>query len=356
MKKTQKKFFGLLGLALVVTTTVVAASLPSPEASAADSFTDTIQVRVVGSTPYINITAPANDSTFVSPLHNIAFEYENVESISANLTYIDMNGYSQTYSDVYTLFPDYAPGSDIFLPDLDEYGYGDFVINFKGINTAVSSEEEEGEPEEEPRFLLMAAPKKAPAAAPANANAGAYAEDSVYFEYIPAILTATQDEVSNDPTLHIEYYGGGSLAGIELVVPKGDGKNDIEFLIKIENNKFNLYDADGNLIDTVSTDQDLTLPFSDYGVKAGTYNLIATPLNAEGDALYRPYTFSLTYDTLPTPITPDTGALFEKLNISRADYLLTGLIVFFSVAILGLIFTIKNHSKSRRKSPARRRH
>ncbi len=354
MKKTQKNFFGLLGLVFVVASTTFAATLPSPEASAADSITDTIQVRVVGSTPYINITAPANGSIFVSPLHDIAFEYENVESISADLTYTDMDGNIQTYSDVYTLFPDYAPGSDVFIPNLDEYGYGDFVINFKGINTAVSSEEEEETPEEEPRFFLMAAPKKAPAA-PANANAGAYAEDSVYFEYIPAILTATQDEASNDPTLHIEYYEGGSLAGIKLVVPKGDGKNDITFLVKIENDKFNLYDNDGNLIDTVFTNQDLTLPFSDYGVKAGTYNLIATPLNVEGDALYRPYTFSLTYDTLPTPITPDTGALFEKLNISRADYLLTGLIVFFSVAILGLIFTIKNHNKSRRKSPARRR-
>lgn len=354
MKKTQKNFFGLLGLALVAASTIFAATLPSPGASAADSLTDTIQVRVVGSTPYINIINPANGSMFVSPLHDIEFEYENVESISADLTHTNMYGDTQTYPNVYDIFPDYMPGSDIFTPNLDDsdYGYGKFVVNFKGVNNAVPPEKEE--PEEQPRLFLMAAPKKAPAE-PANTNAGAYAEDSVYFEYIPAILTATQKEIDEDPTLHIEYYEGGSLAAIQLVVPNGDGKNDIEFLIKIKDNKFDLYDAEGNYISSAPTDQDLTLPFSDYGVLAGNYTLKATPQNAAGETLYLPYNFNLVYEILPTPITPDTGALFQKLNISRTDYLLTGLIVFFSVAILGLIFTVKNHNKSRRKSTARRR-
>ena len=56
MKKTKKRVLGLLGLVLVIITTIFAAFLPGPEASAEGgitSVTDTISVRVVGSVPDI---------------------------------------------------------------------------------------------------------------------------------------------------------------------------------------------------------------------------------------------------------------------------------------------------------------
>ena len=58
MKKTHKKILGLFGLVLVVAVTVFAAFLPAPKTQAVDTttVTDTISVRVVGSTPVVNLS------------------------------------------------------------------------------------------------------------------------------------------------------------------------------------------------------------------------------------------------------------------------------------------------------------
>lgn len=41
--------------------------------------------------------------------------------------------------------------------------------------------------------------------------------------------------------------------------------------------------------------------------------------------------------------TPDTGSLFKNLNVSKEDFMITGLLVFFTVAGAGLIFVKKRH-------------
>ena len=46
-------------------------------------------------------------------------------------------------------------------------------------------------------------------------------------------------------------------------------------------------------------------------------------------------------------IVPDTGSFFQGLNISREDYLITGLIVFMVAGIAGFAF-VKMKGKNRR--------
>ena len=70
MKKTEKRVLGLLGLILVAITTIFAAFLPGPEASATDSgtsVTDTIQVRVVGNSPAVEIVGVTDGEKVVFP-------------------------------------------------------------------------------------------------------------------------------------------------------------------------------------------------------------------------------------------------------------------------------------------------
>ena len=81
MKKTQKKICGLLGLALVVTMTIIAAFLPGPGATAATSTetSDTITVTVIDSIPYATITNPKSGDEIVSLDTPINIDYRNME-------------------------------------------------------------------------------------------------------------------------------------------------------------------------------------------------------------------------------------------------------------------------------------
>jgi hypothetical protein len=45
---------------------------------------------------------------------------------------------------------------------------------------------------------------------------------------------------------------------------------------------------------------------------------------------------------------PNTGGFFESLNVSKADYLATGLIIFFTVGLSGIVFIAKNKRTSRK--------
>ena len=80
----------MLGLALVVITTIFAAFLPSPEASAegsVTSVTDTISVRVVGNVPDILNIKPVSGSVFIYPDQDLSFDYENVEYLTVTIYY-----------------------------------------------------------------------------------------------------------------------------------------------------------------------------------------------------------------------------------------------------------------------------
>ena len=53
-----------------------------------------------------------------------------------------------------------------------------------------------------------------------------------------------------------------------------------------------------------------------------------------------------TPDEEDVPEVPNTG-LFTNLNISRADYVMSGIIVFFSAAVFALIYLARKGSKRR---------
>lgn len=114
MKKAKKQCLGFFGLSLVVAMTMIAASLPTPGASATSStITDTITVRVVGSVPDINIRGITNDAIYVTPERNFSVDYENVETMVVSLEYTDLEGnVTTTVLDEST--PDYNAGTETY--------------------------------------------------------------------------------------------------------------------------------------------------------------------------------------------------------------------------------------------------
>lgn len=309
MKKTKKRVFGLLGLVLVVATTIFAALLPGPETSALTSVTDTISVRVVGSVPDVNITSPSNDSVFVIPNQNLSFTYENVGDVLVTIAYTDKDGEIHNYN--YAEFDaDYY--ADTFSEDLDllgeKYGYGRYLVTVKGTGLA---EDEEGH--------------------------HVYDEDFVEFWFYPVIGEVVEDDNDGLIYLDLEY----------------DKENE-----NINTIGINIYDSNGNLVTKMSpikvkSPKDrVELPFSEKDMASGRYTVKITAYNEEGEALYNPYATYADYEAIPVP---DTGGLFMNLNISRADYLITGLLIFFPIAIFSLVFVMRGRNHKVKASAKRRR-
>ncbi len=309
MKKTKKRVLGLLGLVLVVITTIFAAFLPSPEASAEGSITsvtDTISVRVVGSVPDILNVKPINGSVFIYPDQDLSFDYENVEYLTITIRYTDKDDVEHIIplleKDDPESFVDYIPGSYSTPLDLlaEDYGYGEYRVEIVGIGFDDVKDFE-----------------------------------TVEFALYPVIGEANEAD---------------------------DGKVYLDLQYDTENENINtiginIYDENGNLVNVLSPitvnapDMRVELPFAENNLPTGNYRIEITAYNAEGEALYKPYITYYYYEMIPVP---NTGALFSNLNISRTDYLVTGLIIFFLAAILGIVFIVKGRSNKSRLNKKRR--
>lgn len=313
MKKTKKRVLGLLGLVLVAVTTIFAAFLPGPEASAeaTSSITDEIVVRVVGSQPDILNIKPENGSIFVQPKQNLSFDYENVEYLKITIYYTDKDGVTHEIEflkkdrDDPESFVDYIAGKysqplDLFDENFG-FGYGEYRVHIEGIGFNNVTDYED-----------------------------------ITFSFYP--VYGTVEDTDDDLTyLHLHY----------------DTTNpDIKTIgIKI-------YDEDGNLVNSISPitvdspNTEVELPFSENDLATGNYRIEITAYGIGGVALYKPYITYYYYEVLPAP---NTGGIFKNLNISRVDYLVTGLLIFLSAAVLGIIFVNKGKNNKKRASVRRRK-
>lgn len=309
MKKTKKRVLGLLGLALVIITTIFAAFLPNPEASAEGgitSVTDTISVRVVGSVPDVLNVKPINGSVFIYPDQDLSFDYENVEYLTITIRYTDKDGVEHVIplleKDDPESFVDYIPGTYSAPLDLlaEDYGYGEYRVEIVGIGFNDVKDFE-----------------------------------TVEFALYPVVGEANEAD---------------------------DGKVYLDLQYDTENENINtiginIYDENGNLVNALSPitvdspDVQVELPFAENNLSTGNYRIEITAYNAEGEALYKPYVTYYYYEMIPVP---NTGALFGNLNISRTDYLVTGSIIFFLAAILGIVFIVKGRSNKSRLNKKRR--
>lgn len=305
MRNTKKRILGLLGLVLVVVITIFAAFLPGPEALAIDSITDTISVRVVGSVPDVEILSPANGSVFVYPDQNFSFSYENVEYIHAIIKYTGKDGVAHEFEliDDSESFVDYKAGTYSEPLDLlaENYGYGQYQITVTG-----------------------------------DGYGGVKDFADVAFSLYPVYGEANETD--------------DGLIYLNLQYDK-DNKNIHTIVI-------NIYDKNGYLVKAISPitvrvpGDKVELPFSENDLATGKYKIEITAYNAKGIALYKPYITYYYYENIPAP---NTGGLFKGSNISRADYLVTGLLIFLSAAVLGIIFITRGKSNKRRASVRRRR-
>ena len=304
MRKTHKRILGLSGLVVVFAMTIYAAWLPGPDAMAAGSVTDTITVRVVSAGPNIDVTAPESGFTTTDSIKEITYNYENVNTVTVTVTVTGIDGSTNVYI-LETFTPGDSVGTRTVSLDMKDprFGFGEYVVTVTGANTDTGGED----------------------------------GDSISFTHIPVTTEIKEDEKTGEISAVLDYdETDPSIKKVEI----------------------NIYDKDGNLIEGISPiivdspTKIVTLPLAEYGLEAGDYIVTTTALGDDGEPLYKDYEVDLNYKVIDVPTTddvdvPDTGGLFAGLNISRGDYLITGLVAFFLVGITGLFFIARKRSNKK---------
>lgn len=311
MKRKQKKIIGFFGLVMVVAVTFFAAALPSPETVATTGITDTVTVKVVNKNGYVDTSEPKDGSSFVNPNQMIVYNYGNSRIVTITIEY------KGSGDDPIVLMDDevdYAEGAGLSLAiNLDDYGYGygDYIIRISGENAS---------------------------GAPILGN-------STEISYYP--LTADAEQDSN------------TEGQVNVDLNYDQNNSDIDKLV------LNVYDKNGNLIEGLSPTEvtppttKVPLDFGKYGLESGDYTIEITAYDANGAPLHTPYVVVVNYKVGEKPApdivpVPDTGGIFRNANISTADYLITGIIIFTLVAIAGIMFVAKDNKKTKSKSSRRR--
>ncbi len=309
MKKAHKKVLGTLGLVVVAAMTAFAAFVPVPITQAVSGVTDTVVVRVVSADANIYVTDPENETIFTGPEQTATYNYDNVNQATVTIEYVNGDGTTEPPITIKTFTPSEGYGTDTASFNFDDFGYGfgDYIIRVIG-----------------------------------EGKDGVTHKDSVKVSYLPVTAAVEEDEETGDADVSLNY----EISSL-----------DIDTL------ELNVYDLDGNLITELSPikvakpGKNVVIPFSETNLPAGKYIIAVTALDGNGNPLQEPYDLIFNYRPVEVPDTgggsdadaPNTGGIMATLNVSKTDYLITGLLVFTIVGIVGASVVLKERKTDRKK-------
>jgi hypothetical protein len=232
----------------------------------------------------------------VTPNQTISYIYENVKTVTITIEYTDLDGNTHTQT-LDTIDADYQVGSGSINLNLagPGFGYGDYVVTIAGEHESALGD-----------------------------------EDSIQFSFYPVTGTVAENENDDNATATLDYDDTNTdIERIEIIVKDADG-NPVPELPTIT---------------VAPTDKTATIPFGDNHAPAGKYKIEIIAYDANGE-MSEPYVVD--YEYSPTKA-PNTGGLLAGLNISKADYLATGLIAFFVAGVAGLIVIIRSSKNQKRR-------
>ena len=296
MKRTQKTIFGLLGLSVVAAMTGFAATIPIPGANATTaSITDTITVRVVAPNIDVSVVSPKDGDTYVNPTQAVNVEFAHVNDLTITLKVVDQDGVEHTYNfGSYT--SDGSADSVLTTIDLETYGYGDYTLTAYGTNTD-----------------------------------GIFDEESVEFRYLPIDTDIDEEEETGKIFVDLNYDAA--------IVCSAD--------INIYNGNTLVVPPSPLHVDAPQAHVEIPLE----KLESGSYRVETTAYDCPApgsDPQPLPFPSESNFDYEKTPV-PDTGSFFMGLNISKTDYLVTALIVFFAFSLLSLGIVIKGKKNNKRR-------
>lgn len=324
MKQTRKQILGLAGLAAVMAMTTAVFALPSGEVAAEEAGSVNFRVSVGEATTSANFSSPQDGAALTDPNLQVNINYSEASRLQYILHYTDASGATQEVI-VRDIQTGTVSGSDGFILDLSQYGYGKYSLTVRAYKD--------------------------------NSTTGAYHEDTVNFTYgainIPPEDNAVSFIEGENPVIRAEI---------------SDNVNKVQVQVYDKSGKAMFVDASGKetplLVDRSHIDPNtgqllVELPFMEYGIAPGDYTAVLAAYDRDGKFLDMA-TYNLSYVAKSvdpnhpdqpgqpgtvTPNTPNTGSTKEGLTLSRIDYFLTGLVVFAAVSGFAC-FMIYRHKRT----------
>ncbi len=316
MQKTKKQLLGFAGLAAVGVMTAVAYAMPAAAAEDVPPSADgdvNISVTILRGKATGYLMSPG-DRVTVMEAGDITYAYEEVSEVEVIVERQTKDGYETVLKKSYDYDPTtYGTGS---VPMSEISGFGnkkeDYKITLKFYDAQ-----------------------------------GQYAnEDTSTFKYRFMKADMAKQPASNgDPILNVDI--NDAIDSVRVYIYRG-----AEPLVD-KDGKQVYVDLTRDDIDPTTGRITTTLPFAEYNANDGSYAIVVEAYEGTPDEgrLLSMLTLDTEYKlikpadpNLPeTP--PNTGFVIGNLNISRIDYLITGLIVFGTVAGFALYLV---HRKSRR--------
>ena len=314
MHKRKKRLLGLIGLVVVAAITWFASTLPTPMASANSSATTEITVTVYSVVPNV----------VIEPLGTKVMAAVDVESIYSNVTEVE---YRLLYDDgvahdelIEMFYPPIPPGENtasgtrtltVNLPS-----YGDYTVKAIARNT----------------------------------HDGGFSEDLVDVRFVPLNPQSAGNDENGNPEVQLDY-DPTVVCSVRLQAyyknPNGTPGEPFFGSPKV----YQLPVPGNTIVLTEFSEQGLES--QDFIIEVTACGCGASAGEPVGDSSVNPSIMTVSYikpsspDTPITPGVPHTGAFFAALVLSRSDYLITSLIVFFSLAFFAIVILGRKKKASR---------
>lgn len=332
MRKTKKQLLGLVCLAAVALMTAFAISLPAPDAAAADEEPAQadgdveINVTILSAKSSVHIEEPSNGSTTTKNKVPVKISYSEAVKISLFYSYTGIDG--KPYS-----------GKTEYTPTNSEYGIYSTELDLATYanNDGVTLK------------AIVQGPN------------GTMIEDTVKFGY-RAVSTeiGTTDPETGNPSVDIDV--DETVEELQVCVYDKNGKPVFASKEDPENGcasiklgdidpatgEIEVTMPDGSVLkgkyDPETGEISIDIPMDESGAGEGDYTVVIVGTDKDGNIVSMNQN-TFTYQPT-TPNLPNTGSIFGDLNISRADYLVTGLIAFGLAAGFAMVLIFRRNHRN----------
>ena len=302
MHIAKKQLLGFGGLAIVIAMTAFACTLPTGAVGV--SGNTEIVVEVMESHSKTEIKKPLDGEVFSTPNIEFSEDHYHAKSVKYYLTKYNIDGTVDWKKEL----TDYRITGD------DVSGHTNFTLNMDE-----------------------------------NGGTGRY-------------VFSTELIAINDLPLydHVEFvYAGISADQDDVTTPAGKVGFTVDYTLGVKSLVYQVFDKDNNPVteefvaNTANPETggsiDLEIDLTDYNIKSGDYKIMIVGhagVDGTGTTIGSAL-LTFTYTAPDSPDVPNTGSILSALNISRADYLITGIIGFtaISIAALFIIAHAKKHEK-----------
>ena len=300
MKIARKHALGLGCLAIVGAITAFAFTLPTGAVSVGGDVE--IQVEVISSNSETEINKPQDGDIYSEPNITFSETHSHAQKVTYYLKKLAGDGSVEWEKEItdQTITGWDVSGTTTFTLDMNEWGgTGKYIFMSNVLGDDYTTHIDQVQ------FIYAAVQAEDPAVSPTGASV------SFRVDYTPGVSSITY-----------QLFDAGNKAVSEPMTantssPATGGYMDIE--IDVTN-----YNMD------TGTYQILVVGYSE---KDGKGQLIGTSL------------IKFNYVSPDSPNVPDTGSFFASLNISRGDYLVTGIIGFTAISVAALFIVIKSKNR-----------